>query len=239
MGMGVGHRQHERRARRSQFTQFGDGASMGFLVVLNLPVPVGNSGVADDARSIAGVRRLAAVPARRRPGKVGRIDVRRQPLAVAVQLIGADEVHFSRQRRQIAFAIQHVGKGGNLAVEDARIVPGAFHFRDEPPRHHAAARRRAKRTVAIRMAKKHAAVAQPVQMRHHGRLVAMHRSQERIHLIAHDQQNMRFMRNGHGSSAYCQMDARFRNEQAIRQSPRSDGNCARDRIALAKRRPND
>ena len=51
-------------------------------------------------------------PPVRRPVEVGRVDVGRQALLEAVQLIGADEVHLAGERRLVAGGAQHVGDRG-------------------------------------------------------------------------------------------------------------------------------
>ena len=89
---------------------------VGHLVIeFELVGDLGDAGPNDRAHVVVPpVDPLARVVVIGRPAEVGRIDVGRQALLVAMELIGTDEVHLAGERGLIAGAPQVVGEGRDV-----------------------------------------------------------------------------------------------------------------------------
>ena len=103
------------------------GRLVGDLVVIfELVGDLGDAGALDRAQIvIPPVDALAGACVVGRPAEIGRIDVGRQPLLVAVQLVGPDEMHLARQRGLVAGAPEMMRIGRNVGGELRGVVVDA------------------------------------------------------------------------------------------------------------------
>jgi len=126
----------------------------------------------------------------RRPAEIGGVDVGREPLLEAVQLVRADEVHLARERRPVAEVPQHVREGRDLGAELGGVVVDAD-AGGEPAAAHRRPRRGAERDVAVRLFEQHAARDEPVEDGGAGDGVPVGPERERGQLVGDHQQDVR------------------------------------------------
>ena len=84
------------------------------------------------------------------PQEIGRIDIGRQALVVAVQLVRSDEMHLARQDRSVARCSEIVRDRWNLGTELGRVVIHAERVRQATGQHRCA-RGGADRKIAVRL----------------------------------------------------------------------------------------
>ena len=132
------------------------------------------------------------------PAVVGGVDVAGQAFLIAVQLVGAAEVHLARQRSAVAEATQVVGIGRYIGGEIGSVVVGADLAR-QLAAHQGEARRCAQRAVAIGGVEHHALCRQAAEVGQLDRGRPVERQHRRGHLIGHDEKNVLAL---HGFSAF-------------------------------------
>ena len=144
-----------------------------------------------------GHREHVVVPARpdlrllpiRRPAEIRGIDIRRQPLLEAMELVGAAEMHLAGEGRAVAGLAEVMGEGRNVGGEIGRIVEGPDPC-GPTPRHHGEARGRAERAGAISGVEDRAAIGQRLDVGRLDQLVAVDRQKARRHLVGHDEEDV-------------------------------------------------
>ena len=143
---------------------------------------------------------LVVEPPVRRPQEVGRIDVGGDPLLVAVELVGADEVHLAGETGPIACEAQIVVEGGHGSGKLDRVVERPD-SRGQPPAQHREPCRRAERKVAVGVLEHDTVLGEAVEMRGPHQGMAVSRQYLRRELIGHDEQKVRALR--HHASPYA------------------------------------
>jgi hypothetical protein len=133
----------------------------------------------------------------RRPGEIGGVDVGGEAFLVAVQLVGADEVHLAGQDRAVAGRREGMRERRHRRRQLAGVVVGADGGR-QPAAQHGEAGRRADRRVAVGGVEHHAAVGDRLQMRrlHHPAAIAGQGCGR--HLVGHHEEDVRLC---HGLAA--------------------------------------
>ena len=125
----------------------------------------------------------------RGPCVVRGIDVCRQPLIKAMQLVRPDKMHLARQRSVIAHLAQVVGKGRDAGRKFGGIVIGADPA-DLLPGHKGRARRRAKRRVAIGPVKPHSLRGEGIHMGRLHQRVSIGAGEMGGQLVGHDKNDI-------------------------------------------------
>ena len=142
-----------------------DRVKRDLVVVLQGVRDIGHAGLRDRARVVEPpvdpVVRLAPV---RRPAEVTGIDVGRQPLLEAVQLIRADEVHLPAQARSVALEPEVVRERRNRRPELGCVVVHGRAGRKRP-RHERRPGGSAQRARAVRVLEHDAPIRQAVERR--------------------------------------------------------------------------
>jgi len=189
MGEGDGHEEGPLVLIARQVEQLAVGGVGNFLIIVELEAARAQPGLhhAEQAHPRAGKGRVG-LPIRC-PGEVGGVDVGGDPLLIAMQLVGTDEVHLAGQDGAIALQPQVMHQRGRRGGEVRAIVEGAD-AAGPLPRQHGGARGRADREVAIGIAEHRAARAERVDMRRLRHLVAIGGQHARCQLIRHDQQDI-------------------------------------------------
>ena len=135
-------------------------------------------------------RPLAGMVPVRRPAVIGGIDVGRQPLLEAVQLVRPAEVHLAGQDRAIAAKPQTMGEGRNVGGEFRGVVIDAG-ARRQAAGHEGGARGRAEGARAIGAVEHDAGIGEREHVRRAGQSLAIDRQERRRHLVGHDEEDVR------------------------------------------------
>ncbi len=137
----------------AQIVNLAGGVIGDLIVIFHLIGNLGHPGPGDRPKVvIPPVDPLAGFAIIRGPAEIGGVNIGRQALFEAVQLIGADEMHLAGQAGLIPGPPQVVGIGGDIGAEFGGIVinPTA---RRQKPRHKAGPPRRTKRAGGISIGK--------------------------------------------------------------------------------------
>ena len=124
-----------------------------------------------------------------RPGEVGGIDVGREALLEAVQLVGPHEVHLPREHRAVAGEPEVVHEGRHRGRELRGVVPGAD-LGGRPPGQHREPGRRAQRRGAVGRVEARPALGEGIQGGRAHERMAVGAGEVRRQLIRHDQQDV-------------------------------------------------
>ena len=119
------------------------------------------------------------------PAEIGRVDIGRQALLEAMQLIGAAEVHLPAQHGAIPRESEVMRKRGQLRREFRRVVV-CTDGRGQTSGHEREARGRTQRTVAVCGSKRDAAGCQGVEVRCSGHRISIRRECARSQLVSHE-----------------------------------------------------
>ncbi len=152
---------------------------------------------ADSRRAVAGTLRPV-----RHPQKICRVDVRRQALVEAVELVRSDEVHLAAQDRAIAGRAQVMRHRRNRRGKFARVVERVDRMR-KAARQHRKARRRADRRIAIRVVEYDAASGECGDRRRLHQRMAVDRQGEGGELVRHQQHDVQRRERSHATRAGC------------------------------------
>ena len=148
-----------------------------------------DAGLGDRTHVVIPARPLVRPVPVRRPAKVGRVDVGRQPLFEAMQLVGTAEVHLAAEDGAIASKPQMMGEGRDVGGEFRGIVVDAGP-RGQAPGHERRPRRRAQRACAIGVVEHDAVSRELRHVRAPGERMAVDRQERRRHLIGHDDEDV-------------------------------------------------
>ncbi len=124
------------------------------VVIFHLVGDLGNAGAGDRTQIvIPPVDAFAGLAVVRRPAEIGGIDVGRQPLLEAMQLVWADEMHLARQAGLVAGGAQMMREGRNVGGKFGGVVVDA-RAAGQLARHEGSARRCAERACRIGVGKR-------------------------------------------------------------------------------------
>jgi len=165
----------------------------------------------------------------RGPAEVAGIHVGRDPLLVAVELVGADEMHLAGKAGSVAGGAQIVREGRHARGELGRVVPGAD-AAHALARHHREARGRAERRVAVGVLEERAAPGERVDVRRLDQRMAVAGQRLRRELVEHDEEDVRSAL-GHGGTLDAVAPAALRpaRDRAARRAGRRSRSRARRR----------
>ncbi len=127
---------------------------------------------------------------RGRPAEIAGIDVGGDAVLVAMQLVGADEMHLAGKAGAITEPAQIVRVGRHGRRELGGVVPGGDAAR-QLSRHQREARGRAERRIAIGAVEHHAALGERLQVRGLHERMTVSRQRLRRHLVEHDEEDVR------------------------------------------------
>ena len=131
MGMGKGDRQTPGPGLvfiglTGELIEFLGGVEGHLIIIFHLVGGLRNAGTRHRTQIvIPPVNAFTGFAIIRRPAKIRRIDIGRQPLLEAVQLIRPDKMHLARQACVIAVPAQMMGIGWNVGAEFGGIVEDA------------------------------------------------------------------------------------------------------------------
>ena len=163
---------------------------LGLVVIGDVDASPVGSGIEHPAHVVVPLEPgLVVDPPVRRPQEVGRIDVGGDPLLVAVELIGADEVHLAGETGPVASVAQVVVEGGYGSGKLDRVVEGTDPRR-QPSAQHREPRRRTEREVAIGVLEHDAVLGQAVEVRGLHLRMAVRRQHLRCELVGHDEEKV-------------------------------------------------
>ncbi|CAG9224308.1 hypothetical protein BVI1335_520009 [Burkholderia vietnamiensis] len=219
------------------------GRERHFVVEVELIGAHARPGVEHRAHVVIPARPLGRVVPVGHPAEVGRIDVGREPLLEAVQLVGAAEVHFPGQHRPVTTRAQVVREGQRLRGQFGGVIVGAD-TRRQLAGQQREARRRAQRARAVRGVEHHALRGEPVERRRARDAVAVGRQRERRELVGHQDQDVgsrvRHRRSwgnrcSNGTARRCCSDAAGMTDAAARSAARSGRDWLESRQAARRR----
>ena len=145
---------------------------------------------------IPGRAMVRPVPVRR-PAEIGRVDVGREALLEAMQLIGADEVHLTAQAGVVALVAEIVAERRDRGGEfGGIIVPAIAGW--QLPCDERGARRRAQWAVAVGALEEDAPLGETGQVRGLHDRVAIDRQRRRGHLVRHNEDDIGSLCGGWG-----------------------------------------
>ena len=191
--MAEGHAEQERDValEAGVVVQPANRVERDLVVVLELVRDLRDPGLLDRAHVVVPpVDTLAGAAPVRCPAEVARVDVRREPLLEAVQLVRADEVHLPAQAGPVALEAQVVRERRDGRGELGRVVVHAC-ARRQQPRHEGGARRRAERARRVGVLEDDAVLGERIDRRGPRHGMAVRPEERRRELIDHHDEDVR------------------------------------------------